>query len=294
MVELCLRDRGDFSNDDVIAADLRARANDSIAVQLVVRAMLAARCLFWVRPGELLLRHEHLIVRPVEYRSEEATVDRALVEHNRVLLVVARVAGDGNDRVAASCQLLEAQVLHALGGHERFLRIVEHVGERVHSHLVVRGVDSHRLLAHGALVCVPRRLVVVGEGNDRGADAKDHRRMDLAMRERHRLSPLTIQVSETHGDHSRLFFLDIDELDKAFLAARLEVPSAARFLPDCVSWRSLSLLILVKHHLDVPLSQLQLVVLNDVEGALNAASIRAKLDFFAGEIAHNANFALDA
>ena len=41
---------------------------------------------------------------------------------------------------------------------------------------------THGLLAHGALVGVAGRLVVVWEGHDGGADAQNHGRVDLAVR----------------------------------------------------------------------------------------------------------------
>lgn len=55
-------------------------------------------------------------------------------------------------------ELSEVKVLHRTSRGERLLRVVENVGHRVHPNLVVRKVDSHRLLAHGRLVRVARRL----------------------------------------------------------------------------------------------------------------------------------------
>ena len=118
--------------------------------------MLAARCFLGVWPGELFLGHEHLVIRPVEDGSEEASVDRALIQHDRIFLVVPGVGCNGNDRVAAGSKFLEAEILHALCGDQRLLRIVKHVGERIHAHLVVRGIDTHGLFAHCALISVPR------------------------------------------------------------------------------------------------------------------------------------------
>eukprot|EP00962_Isochrysis_galbana_P042386 scaffold15837_cov99-Isochrysis_galbana.AAC.4 len=70
--------------------------------------------------------------------------------------------------------------------------------------------DMDRVMPSG----VTRRLVVVGEGNDRGADAEDHRRVDLAMRVP--VHPVVgPQVVEVHRDHHRLLLLGVDVLDQA-------------------------------------------------------------------------------
>ena len=42
VVKLCLGNRGNFSNNDIITTNLGAWANDTIFVQLLIRAMLAA------------------------------------------------------------------------------------------------------------------------------------------------------------------------------------------------------------------------------------------------------------
>ena len=53
--------------------------------------------------------------------------------------------------------------------------------QRVHPDVKVCDVDAHGLLAHGRLVGVPGALVVIGEGDDAGADAEDHGGVDLAV-----------------------------------------------------------------------------------------------------------------
>lgn len=60
----------------------------------------------------------------------------------------------------------------------------------VHARLVVCGVHAHRLLAHGALVGVTGRLVVVWEGDDAGTHAQDHGGVDLAVCVGHAVDPL--------------------------------------------------------------------------------------------------------
>ena len=113
--------------------------------------------------------------------------------------------------------------------------------------------------------------------------------MNLTMSECHSLGSLTVEVSQTHGDHSCLFFLDVDELNKTFLAARLEIPSG--LLGS--SFRHLLAACLVEHHLNVPLADLELVVLNDVERALHTTRICTELNLSLGEISHDRDLALN-
>ena len=88
-VKFRLGDRCDLTNDDVITTDLSTRADDTILVKLVVSAVLATRSLNGVRDRELLLRHQGLLIGAVKDRSEESTIDRTLIEHDRIFLIVA-------------------------------------------------------------------------------------------------------------------------------------------------------------------------------------------------------------
>ena len=65
-------------------------------------------------------------------------------------------------------KLSEAQVLHRASGDQWFLGVVEDVGQGVHSDVEICDVDTHGLLAHGRLVGVPGRLVVVRKRDDTG------------------------------------------------------------------------------------------------------------------------------
>ena len=111
--------------------------------------------------------------------------------------------------------------------------------------------------------------------------------MDLTVRKSHCFCPLTLQISQTHCDHSRLLFLYIDKLNQASLAASLKVPSCllASFIFAYASCATCK--ILVKHHLNVPLPDLQLIVLNNVEWSLHTTSICAELDLTLCEVPHN-------
>ena len=149
-------DRDSLTDDDVITTNLRTWANDTILVKLVVGAMLATRGLDWVRNGELFLRHQSLFIRAIKDRSEETTIDCTLVKHDRILLIVTGIAGNGDNGVAASRQFLKSKILHRFGCNERLLRVIEHMGKSVHPHLIVGGVDTHGLLTHRTLISIPR------------------------------------------------------------------------------------------------------------------------------------------
>ena len=69
-------------------------------------------------------------------------------------------------------------------------------------------------------------LVVVWERNDGGTHAEDHAWMDLTVRVGVKLLLLfgvLVQVRHVHGNHGRLFLLDVKELDQAFLESVVEV-----------------------------------------------------------------------
>lgn len=108
--------------------------------------------------------------------------------------------------------------------------------------------------------------------------------MNLAMSKCHCFLPITMQVSETHSDHSRLFFLNVDKFNETFLTASFEVPSTALFSNSRGISNFSIQLCLVKHHLNVPFADFELVFLHDIQWSLNAASIRAELDLTLGEV----------
>ena len=174
LVKLLLRDRCHLADNDIVTTDLCAGADDSIAVKLIIGAMLAPRGLERIRDAELFTWRKDFLIGTVEDRSEESAIDRTLIQHDRIFLIVTRVGRNGNDRVTAGSQLFESKVLHRLRGDQRLLRVVEHVSQGVHSHLVVRGVHTHSLLAHRTLISVTGRLVMIREGDDGGTDSKNH------------------------------------------------------------------------------------------------------------------------
>ena len=73
----------------------------------------------------------------------------------------------------------------------------------------VGGDDSHRLLAHGALVRVSRRLVVVRVGNEARAGAEDGKGLNLKVR------GVGANVTLVERNHAVVLLVDIKVLDLA-------------------------------------------------------------------------------
>eukprot|EP00568_Trieres_chinensis_P019218 CAMPEP_0183327902 /NCGR_PEP_ID=MMETSP0160_2-20130417/84003_1 /TAXON_ID=2839 ORGANISM="Odontella Sinensis, Strain Grunow 1884" /NCGR_SAMPLE_ID=MMETSP0160_2 /ASSEMBLY_ACC=CAM_ASM_000250 /LENGTH=611 /DNA_ID=CAMNT_0025496047 /DNA_START=360 /DNA_END=2190 /DNA_ORIENTATION=+ len=211
-----------LADEYVVAGHPRPGLNQPVVVELAVLAVLhsAAR----VEAGLLeRLGREGVDgpdaaglllvdVAPVVGGAEEAAVDGRLVHDEGVLLVVARVDHDGDAAVDAGRELPEVQELHGAGGAQGLLGVVQDVGHGVHPHLVVGGVDAHRLLSHRGLVRVSGTLVVIREGYDRGAYAQYHGGVDLAVRVRGRVRLVAPQVLRLHGDHGGLLLLGVDVL----------------------------------------------------------------------------------
>ena len=72
-------------------------------------------------------------VGPVEDRPEHAAIDGGLVQDERILLVIPRIAHNGHNQIVASGELSKSEIGHGAGADEGFLGITQHVGERVHS-----------------------------------------------------------------------------------------------------------------------------------------------------------------
>lgn len=170
-----------LTDNYIVSRYLHSGTDDSILVQLVIRSMLSVTSFQGVRDAELLPLLFFVVVSAIKNTAEETSVDSTLIQHDRIFLVIAGVAGNSDDGVAASRKFLETQILHGLGTDQRLLGIVENVSEGVHSHLVVRAVHSHGLFSHSRLIGVPGTLVMVREGNDTGTHSQDHSRVDFTM-----------------------------------------------------------------------------------------------------------------
>lgn len=93
---------------------------------------------------------------------------------------------------------------------------------------------------------------------------------------------LLSQIAKVHGDHRALFFLYIKELNVTFLAEGLEFPSDALIQ------------FLVEHHLNMPLSDFNLIVINDVKRTLHTAGISQEADLLSCEVTYDRDLTLNS
>mmetsp|Transcript_59656 Transcript_59656/g.129706 ORF Transcript_59656/g.129706 Transcript_59656/m.129706 type:complete len:456 (-) Transcript_59656:728-2095(-) len=223
LVALELDDLG-LADDHVVLRHADTRRAQPVLVDLVVVDRFQHLALLPRRPFELfqvlraaavagpvLLLHKGTI----KTTPEETTVDGALVHDDRVFLVVAAVAGDGDDGVLARRELVKMEVVHCVGFHKGLLRVEKHVSEGIHAEVVVGDVNPHGLLAHSALVGVSRGLVVVRERDDGATNAQDDAGVDLTVGVLVRVAVGAVQIVDKHGDHARLLLLGVNELNES-------------------------------------------------------------------------------
>ena len=103
---------------------------------------------------------------------------------------------------------------------QRPLRVVHDVGGGVEAGVVVGGVHPEGLFAHGGLIGVAGRLIMVGEGNDRRAHTQHHGRVDFAVGVRRGARPATqvhrhprLQLLRVHGAENILLLIHVNVLD---------------------------------------------------------------------------------
>ena len=263
-----------FTNNDVISTEFGSRADETITVELVILTVSQSSSVLRVHISDPLGFRGSVIVASEKHRSEEASVDSALVDHDRILLIVACIAGNGNDGVTARWKLLEMEILHGFGYDQWLLRIVENISEGIHPEMVVARVNSHSLLSHCTLIGVSWRLIVIWEWNDRGTDSQYHRRVDLTVSILVLLLGLKIvlDIFGEHGNHSRFFLFDIKKLNEAFPEELLEHP------------------LLLEDHFDMLSPDHHLVIFNNEHGSLHSSGIGVYLDLLLFDISHDRIF----
>ena len=208
-----------LADDDVSRVHQGALRYEAVAVEfLVVVGLQRCRHGGWPAEEFLLARRVVLVVllakRLEDRRREEAAFDGRLVHDDGVLLVESRVRGDGHDHVDAAGDVVAMQQRRHLRGDERPLGVVQHVAHRVVAVSVVGRVHGDGLLAHGGLVRITRRLVVVREG-DRARDRAQHqRRVELhvcVLGLVHHL--VRLEGFGGHRDHREVCLLHVEVLD---------------------------------------------------------------------------------
>ena len=115
-------------------------------------------------------------------RPEYPSLDGLPVDDERVLLVEPRPAHDRNDDIDARRRVARVQYVVDARRDQGALRDRQHVRDGVHAYVVIETGNADGLLAHRRLVGVTRRLVVIGEWNERRAESVDHRRVELVVR----------------------------------------------------------------------------------------------------------------
>jgi hypothetical protein len=98
--------------------------------------------------------------------------------------------------------------------------------------------------------------------------------MDLAVSIRVYSLPLLIllQVRNMHGNHGRLFFLDIEKLDKSILQSVVKVHG---------------FVCLEMHRSDVLVANFQFAIFHDEEWSLHPACVSVEADLFVLDVSHN-------
>ena len=176
-----------FSDDAVPGAedgtDLGRPVRENVAV--AGRRFALAEFHGWqldhVRHCAHLLLHD--LVRRVLGVHEQASVDRRLLDHKGVFLVVG-VCEDGHGNGDAWGGTGESDHAVDLGFKQGACRVRQDARLGIEPIGVVFVVYAYGLLAHARLEDIARSLIVVGERDDRGADAEHGGGIKLAMRVR--------------------------------------------------------------------------------------------------------------
>lgn len=123
---------------------------------------------------------------------------------------------------------------------------------------------------------------MIWEWNDGSTNTKNHRRMNFAVSISYLVCFFGVQITQMHCDHGCFFFFYIQELNQTLLTTCFKVPLATIFRTP-----------FFQNLLDVPLSHLQSILLDYVQGSLDSSSISAKSDFFPCKVTENRYLSFD-
>lgn len=111
---------------------------------------------------------------------------------------------------------------------------------------------------------------MIGVGNDRSTNTKNHTRMNLTVRVIVLL--LRFEVAEMHRNHRCFFLINVEELNQACFQTIGKVHT-----------------LLLLHSLDVAFSQQKLILFNNKEWSLHSACISEEPNLFVLKVTHDRN-----
>lgn len=132
----------------------------------------------------VLLSHINIwffLVCSVKCWSEKTLINWALIQYDRVLLVVASKAHDSYYGICSGRQLIIVHNLHWSCFNQRCLGVKQHVSQCVHSCSEISSIDSHSLFTHCRLICVSWRLIMIRKRNTACRYTQDHSWMYFTM-----------------------------------------------------------------------------------------------------------------
>jgi len=110
--------------------------------------------------------------------------------------------------------------------------------------------------------------------------------MNFTVRKSGHFCSFRSQILDRHSNHGAFFFITINKFNETLLAALFEIPPRRDNSPRLFRF--------LQQLLNVILPYLELILLNDVQRALNATRIRAKLDFSLVEVPYDRNFSFNS
>lgn len=121
-----------------------------------------------------------LVDRVVE-RTEESTIDSTPIENDGILLILATLDSNRNNRIITEWHLLRSQKIHHACLHKGTHGRTENIPVLIQTFRIILCLQTHRLLSHRRLVRITRRLVVIAERNARSHMTQNQCGMDFAM-----------------------------------------------------------------------------------------------------------------
>lgn len=166
------------------------------------------------------------LLSPQSRSSSESAVETCSIEDHSILDIVSRVRHDCHLGILSGRKLLKVDHLKSLGLYQRPLRIIHQEEKRVSSMPLIVSNGTNGLLAHGALIGVSRRLVVMWVRNQTGYDTENAERLNFHV------SCALLDALLIQGNQSVDLFVHIQVLDDAFAQEVVEVSEASVELID--------------------------------------------------------------